>query len=295
MFLCRCARTQNENYMDEKELKEIFEMLEQQGWKPMLCDTPVPFYDNEVACGVPNGVGDVVKETMMIPRQFLSMQSEFYVKAKGDSMKDADILNGDLLQVVTTVNVSDGDIVLAFLDDDFTVKTYCEDDEGHPWLVPQNEDYEPIRMEDYENVCIVGVVTQVTKRAPRISYRSCMKIINKAKKKQPKGIKPEQVAKAIREVAPMVETGRQWYAVCRVLEDVGVVAEGDFEGFCQMVRAEVPEHPHLPVRDEIVRMAVLSFKKPVEMWNELNAPVQGKRYKDYVRIARKTQDLLEEK
>lgn len=280
--------------MDEKELKEIFEMLEQQGWKPMLCDTPVPFYDNEVACGVPNGVGDVVKETMMIPRQFLSMQSEFYVKAKGDSMKDADILNGDLLQVVTAGNVSDGDIVLVYLDDDFTVKTYCEDDEGHPWLVPQNDDYDPIRMEDYENVWIVGVVTQVTKRAPRISYRTCMKIINKAKKQQPKDIKPEQVAKAIQQVASMVEVGRQWYAVCRVLMDNGVVDEGDYDAFCERVKAEVSEHSHLPVRDEIVRMAVQSFKKPVAMWNELNAPVQGKRYKDYVKIAQKMQDLLEE-
>ena len=281
--------------MDEKELKEIFEKLEQQGWKPMLCDTPVPLYDTEVACGVPTGVGDVVKETMMIPRQFLSMQSEFYVKAKGDSMKDADILNGDLLQVVTTGNVSDGDIVLVYLDDDFTVKTYCEDDEGHPWLVPQNDDYDPIRMEDYENVWIVGVVTQVTKRAPRISYRTCMKIINKAKRQQPKDIKPEQVAKAIQQVASMVEVGRQWYAVCRVLMDNGVVDEGDYDAFCGRVKAEVPEHSHLPVRDEIVRMAVQSFKKPVAMWNELNAPVQGKRYKDYVKIAQKMQDLLEEK
>ena len=281
--------------MDEKELKEIFEKLEQQGWKPMLCDTPVPFYDNEVACGVPNGVGDVVKETMMIPREFLSMQSEFYVKAKGDSMKDADILNGDLLQVVTTGNVSDGDIVLVYLDDDFTVKTYCEDDEGHPWLVPQNEAYDPIRMEDYENVWIVGVVTQVTKRAPRISYRTCMKIINKAKKQQPKDIKPEQVAKVIQQVASMVEVGRQWYVVCRVLMDNGVVDEGDYDAFCERVKAEVPEHSHLPVRDEIVRMAVQSFKKPVAMWNELNAPVQGKRYKDYVKIAQKMQDLIEEK
>ena len=72
----------------------------------------------------------------------------------------------------------------------------------------------------------------------------------------------------------MVELGRQWYAVCRVLEDVNVVPEGDFEGFCQRVRAEVPAHNSLPTRIELQRMAVQSFKKPVSMWNELNAPVQ---------------------
>ena len=54
--------------MTEQELKEIFKLLEEQGWKPMLCDTPVPFYDSEVPCGPPNGVGDVVCEIAMMPR-----------------------------------------------------------------------------------------------------------------------------------------------------------------------------------------------------------------------------------
>ena len=72
--------------MDEKELREIFEQLEQQGWKPMLCDTPVPFYDNEVMCGHPNNVGDVVKEEQMIPRKMLTSLDDYAVRAKGDSM-----------------------------------------------------------------------------------------------------------------------------------------------------------------------------------------------------------------
>jgi hypothetical protein len=150
-------------------------------------------------------------------------------------------------------------------------------------------------LDDYDDAMMVGVVKQVTKRAPRVAYRSCMKLINKAKRElsRQKEITEEQVSNAIRAVAPMVELGRQWYAVCRVLEDVKVVPEGDFEGFCQRVRAEVPEHPHLPARDEMVRMAVQSFKKPVSMWNELNAPVQGKRYNDYVKIAERMQELLE--
>ena len=54
--------------MTEQELKEIFKLLEEQGWKPMLCDTPVPFYDSEVPCGPPNGVSDVVSEIAMMPR-----------------------------------------------------------------------------------------------------------------------------------------------------------------------------------------------------------------------------------
>ena len=105
-------------------------------------------------------------------------------------------------------------------------------------------------------------------------------------------ITEECVSHAIKAIAPMVEVGRQWYAVCRVLVDVKVVTEGDFEGFCQRVKAEVPDHNNLPTRIELQRMAVQSFKKPVAMWNELNAPVQGKRYNDYVKIAERMQELL---
>ncbi len=273
----------------------MLEDLERQGWEPMVCDSPVPFYDNAVMCGQPNGVGDVVKETMMLPKELLSMQPEFVVKAKGDSMKGIGIEEGDMLQVVTEVQVMDGDTVMVLLDGEYTIKTYCEDEGGHPWLVPQNEAYEPIRLEDYERVTIVGVVKRVTKGAPRANYRTCMRLINRAKKKQPemRAVSPEQVARAVRGVAPMVQVGRQWYAVYRVLADYKVVKEEDFGTFCELVKGEVPEHPHLPPRDEMVRMVTQSFKKPVAMWNVLNAPVQGKRFKDYVMIAEKMQELLE--
>lgn len=280
---------------DKKDFQRLLEDLERQGWEPMVCDSPVPFYDNAVMCGVPNGVGDVVKETMMLPKEFLSMQPEFVVKAKGDSMKGIGIEEGDVLQVVTDVQAMDGDTVMVLLDGDYTIKTYCEDETGHPWLVPQNEAYEPIRLEDYERVTIVGVVKRVTKCAPRANYRTCMRIINRAKEKQPemRAVSPEQVARAVRRVAPMVQVGRQWYAVYRVLADCKVVKEGDFGTFCELVKGEVPEHECLPTRVELQRMAVQSFAKPVAMWNEANAPVQGKRFKDYARIAERMQEIVE--
>ena len=55
------------------------------------------------------------------------MQPEFVVKAKGDSMKGIGIEEGDVLQVVTDVQAMDGDTVLVWLDGDYTIKTYCEE------------------------------------------------------------------------------------------------------------------------------------------------------------------------
>lgn len=282
--------------MKELVFSELFEALEKAGMEPMLCDTPVPFFDNKVACGVPTSVGDVVTDVLMVPQSTLSMQQEFFITAWGDSMEGADIRDGDLLKVKAQMTANDGDIVLAWLDGDFTVKSYCEDEAGRSWLVPQNAKYKAFPMSDADNARIFGVVMDVTRKACRVSYRDCMRLIHEAQMElgDKKEISMAQVSCAIQGIAPMVELARQWYAVCRVLEDDAVVTEGDFDAFCQLVRAEVPEHPHLPARDEMVRMASQSFKRPVAMWNEMNAPVQGKRYRDYLKIAQKMQDLLGE-
>ena len=61
---------------EAKEFMALLESLEEAGWHPMLCDTPIPFYDNEVMCGIPNSVGDVVKEVRMLPKELLAMQPD---------------------------------------------------------------------------------------------------------------------------------------------------------------------------------------------------------------------------
>ena len=47
--------------LKEMELTEIFQRLEEQGWEPQVCDTPVPYYDTPVPCGKPTEVGDLVR------------------------------------------------------------------------------------------------------------------------------------------------------------------------------------------------------------------------------------------
>ena len=51
-------------------------------------------------------------------------------------------------------------------------------------------------------------------------------------------------------------------------------------------------HKALPIRAEMQRMAVQSFAKPVALWRAGNAPVQGKRYNDYLKIAQQMMRLL---
>lgn len=278
----------------EQELKEILEHLQNKGWEPLLCDSPIPFYDSAVMCGNPTMTGDVVMETKMIPKELLGMQPEFLITVQGDSMKDADIQSGDTVKILMTQNIHDGDIVLARIDDEFTLKSYCEDENGESWLIPQNEAYSAFSLSDKLNVSILGIVKEIIKGAPRISYRDCMKLIKKAKAKQVvhKEISQLQISRAIRKIAPLVEIARHWYAVYRVMADLNIVGEDDFDTFIDMIKTEVSGHQSLPTRTELQRMAVQSFAKPVILWNSSNAPVQGKRYHDYLKIAKTMEELL---
>ena len=84
----------------------------------------------------------------------------FALKVRGESMRNAGILPGDLVVVHQQQSVRNGDIVVALFEDEATVKTYRNKD-GHVWLMPEHEDYEPI---DGEGCAILGKVVAVVRR-----------------------------------------------------------------------------------------------------------------------------------
>ena len=280
--------------MTMNELKVLFQELEKQNLRPMLCDTEIPKYDASVPCGNPCTCYEENMDMALFPKELMSLHPEFMVSVKGDSMKDVDILTGDVVKVVADATLYDCDIVLAYIDGEYTLKAYCEDEDGRKWLVPQNEAYSPILLDEKQNVRIYGKVAQVVKRAPRVSYKQCMKAIRKVQGARCEEQVPtqEKVSRAIREIAPKVTFGRLWYAVYRAMADAKVTKEGDYGAFCSMIREVVPDHAHLPTRIELQRLGVLSFSKPVVLWDAGNAPVQGKRFCDYKIIAEEMKGLL---
>ena len=276
------------------ELKALFQELEKQGLNPMLCDREIPMYDASVPCGDPTICSGESVDMASFPKELLSIQPEIMVSVKGDSMKDVGITTGDMVKVMTDATPYDGDIVLAYIDGECTLKTYCEDEDGRKWLVPQNEAYHPILLDEKMNVRIYGKVKEIVKQAPRVSYKQCIKAIRKERMAAAKAqqISNRRIKAAIREIASNVVIGRQWYAVYRAMADLKVVTENDYEQFCTMVKDEVPEHEHLPTRIELQRLDILSFSKPVVFWDMNNAPVQGKRFYDYLNLAEQTKKLL---
>ena len=83
----------------------------------------------------------------------------FALRVRGDSMINAGILNGDKLVVKPQRIADDGQIVVAMLEDEATVKRLCRRN-GQIWLMPENPDYDPI---DGTNAQIIGLVKAVVR------------------------------------------------------------------------------------------------------------------------------------
>ena len=85
----------------------------------------------------------------------------FALRVRGESMLNAGILPGDLVVVRQQQTCNQGEIVVAMIKDEATVKTYCRKADGHVWLMPENEEYQPI---DGTFAQILGKVAAVVRR-----------------------------------------------------------------------------------------------------------------------------------
>ena len=84
----------------------------------------------------------------------------FALRVRGESMLNAGILPGDLVVVQRQQTARNGEIVVAMIEDEATVKTYSRQN-GHVWLLPENDAYEPI---DGTYAQILGRVAAVVRR-----------------------------------------------------------------------------------------------------------------------------------
>ncbi len=115
-----------------------------------------------VAAGSPILAVEHVESHVPLPASFFSPKADYLLRVKGMSMRDAGIFDGDLIAVHKTDSVRSGDIIVARLDDEVTVKTLERNSKGIR-LLPANPDFEPIdvtpRSESFaiEGKC-VGVI-----------------------------------------------------------------------------------------------------------------------------------------
>jgi len=114
-----------------------------------------------VAAGSPILAEEHIETHYRIDPQLFHPKPHYLLRVEGMSMKDAGILDGDLVAVHRTPEVRSRQIIVARLDDEVTVKRYRQ--EGSVvWLLPENEDFEPIQVDLSEQEMVIeGVVVGV--------------------------------------------------------------------------------------------------------------------------------------
>ena len=113
-----------------------------------------------IAAGGPILAEERIEEVFPLPRSLVGDGTLFLLEVSGDSMIDAAICNGDYVVIRQEQTAENGDIVAALIDGEATVKTFQRKD-GHVWLLPHNDAYEPI---NGDSCTILGKVTAVLRR-----------------------------------------------------------------------------------------------------------------------------------
>ena len=125
---------------------------------PEVPEDRVPIVGN-VAAGSPILAQECIEDYLIFDTGGRSGEY-FALRVRGESMLNAGILPGDLVIVHRQATCSNGEIVVAMIEDEATVKRFSRQN-GHIWLLPENEAYSPI---DGTYAQILGKVAAVVRR-----------------------------------------------------------------------------------------------------------------------------------
>jgi DNA polymerase V len=119
----------------------------------------IPFVLSEVPAGFPSPADDYIETSIDLNKELIRHPlATFCVRASGDSMIDAGIRPNATLIVDRMIETKSGDIVIARIGDEMCVKELFIDDEGKVFLMPKNDNYKPIIIDENMDFEIWGKV-----------------------------------------------------------------------------------------------------------------------------------------
>jgi|TARA_B110000037_G_C17049829_1_gene477236 DNA polymerase V len=148
-------------YIIKSETNNIFDI---KATKSLLSYQPLKLFEHKVPAGFPSPADDHIEKKLDL-NDYLIKQKEatFFVRIKGDSMIDAGIHDNDIVIVDKSQKASNGDIVLASIDGEFTVKLLSSYKSKYR-LLAANEKYKPIEINESMQFEVWGVVTGAVRK-----------------------------------------------------------------------------------------------------------------------------------
>ncbi len=130
---------------------------------PIKASMELPLYETSVPAGFPSPAEEYLGEKLDLNEYLIKNPiASFFAKVEGDSMVDAGIFEGDLVVVDRSLTAKHGNIVIAAVNNELTIKRLCTKDGIK--LIPENQDYQPIVMSGENELVIWGVVTSLVRK-----------------------------------------------------------------------------------------------------------------------------------
>lgn len=120
-----------------------------------------------IKAGFPSPADDYLRDSLDFNRDLIkNPEATFYGRVSGDSMRDAGIYEGDIAVIDRSLQPTDGDVIVAYVNEEFTIKylDLTHKEEGYIELRPANPDYSPIRIDSTDNFRVWGVVVWTIKQ-----------------------------------------------------------------------------------------------------------------------------------
>ena len=123
----------------------------------------LPFITSGIKAGFPSPAADFDETRISLDKALVkNPDTTFYAKANGQSMKGAGIDDGDIMIIDRSIEPRNNKIAVCLIDGEFTVKRIKKTKE-ELLLIPENIDFQPIKITEEDQLVIWGIVTYVIK------------------------------------------------------------------------------------------------------------------------------------
>lgn len=124
----------------------------------------LPLFQSTIQAGFPSPAEDYIEKNLDLNELIVkNPSSTFFVRVEGHSMCDASINCGDILVIDRSIKATNGKIIVALLNGEFTVKRFVKTSEGC-YLEPANKSFSIIKIPENSDFQVWGVVTYVLHR-----------------------------------------------------------------------------------------------------------------------------------
>ncbi len=120
----------------------------------------IPLFSSKASAGFPSPADDHLESRLDVTEYLIDQaDATFFAMVTGDSMRDAGLLENDIVVVDRSKKPVISNIIIAIIDGEFTIKSLGQSKSGRPILIPANPDYPIIEIKDETDFQVWGVVT----------------------------------------------------------------------------------------------------------------------------------------